>query len=151
VSAQLLVAATEISTNIFRWLKKQYSESFKINITRLCVVLLALACIYFSFNTGEIVFYLILFAWAGLGSSFGPILLLSLYWKRMTWAGALAGMLAGAATVVIWKQTPALSRLIYEGFPGMVMSLIATFAASYLTKPPKSAEEMIEFSKQSAA
>lgn len=151
VSAQLLVAATEISTNIFRRIKKQFDESFRINITRVCVIVLALISIYFSFNSGEIVFYLILFAWAGLGCSFGPILLLSLYWKRMTWAGALAGMVAGAVAVVVWKQTPALSKLIYEGFPGMVISFIAIFVVSYLTRPPESADEMIEFSKRNAA
>jgi len=147
VSSQLLVASTEITANLFRKIKTTYSEKFKVNTTRICVAVLAVMCVIFAMHTTDIVFFLILFAWAGLGSSFGPVLLLSLYWKRMTWSGALAGMVLGAMTVVIWRMLGWHIDL-FEGFPGMIVSFASIVIFSLATKPPQSANEMIEYSKR---
>jgi sodium/proline symporter len=87
-------------------------------------------------NPVGVVFWLVLYAWGGLASAFGPLILLSLYWKRVTRAGALAGMISGAVTVVIWKNVQALSGFLYELIPGFVVSLIVVVVVSLLTRPP---------------
>ena len=143
VAAQLLVAATEISRNVLK--KSQTAtEKQRINFTRACVVIVTIIGCWFAFNSSQIVFWMILFAWGGLGSAFGPVILISLYWKRMTWAGALAGVLVGAITVVIWNQTPTLKAIVYEGVPGMILSTLAIYVVSMISVPPKSAQKLFE-------
>ncbi len=91
-------------------------------------------------NPVGVVFWLVLYAWGGLASSFGPLLVLSLYWKRVTRAGAIAGMIAGSATVVVWKNISVLSNFLYELVPGFVVSLLVVVLVSLFTKPPAEAE-----------
>jgi Na+/proline symporter len=87
-------------------------------------------------NPVGVVFWLVLYAWGGLASSFGPLLVLSLYWKRVTRAGAIAGMIAGSATVIIWKNIPVLVGFLYELVPGFVVSTLVIIVVSLLTRPP---------------
>jgi sodium/proline symporter len=87
-------------------------------------------------NPVGVVFWLVLYAWGGLASSFGPLLVLSLYWKRVTRAGAIAGMIAGSATVVVWKNVGMLSDFLYELVPGFVVSFLVIVIVSLLTKAP---------------
>ncbi len=89
-------------------------------------------------NPVGVVFWLVLYAWGGLASSFGPLLILSLYWRRVTRKGAIAGMIAGSATVVIWKNIAILSDFLYELVPGFVVSLVVIVLVSLLTAPPES-------------
>lgn len=84
-------------------------------------------------------------AWAGFGAAFGPVLLLSLYWKRMTKWGALAGMVVGGLTVIVWLNIPELSDFLYEIIPGFFLSLIAVIVVSLMTKDPeKQVQEQFE-------
>src|SRR5690606_7153622 len=84
-------------------------------------------------------------AWAGFGAAFGPVIILSLFWKRMNRHGALAGMVAGAATVLFWIYAPvfadgaALSSVMYEIIPGFIMSTLAVVIVSHLTAEPDTA------------
>jgi Na+/proline symporter len=87
-------------------------------------------------NPVGVVFWLVLYAWGGLASSFGPLLVLSLYWKRVTRAGAIAGMVTGSATVIIWKNVPVLVGFLYELVPGVVVSTLVILIVSLLTRPP---------------
>jgi sodium/proline symporter len=87
-------------------------------------------------NPVGVVFWLVLYAWGGLASAFGPLLILSVYWKRVTRAGAIAGMVSGAAAVIVWKNIPALSGFLYELIPGFALSFLVTVIVSSLTKPP---------------
>lgn len=89
-----------------------------------------------SFQANETILGLVGYAWAGFGSAFGPAILLSLYWKRMTKWGALAGMIVGAVTVIAWVQS-GLSTTLYEMIPGFFSSLAAVIVVSLLTKEPK--------------
>ncbi|MGO2076044.1 MAG: sodium:solute symporter family transporter, partial [Pseudoalteromonas sp.] len=81
-------------------------------------------------------------AWAGFGAAFGPLVLLSLYWKRMNLQGAISGMVVGAGTVLVWIYAPitingeTLSSLIYEIIPGFILSSIAIVVVSLSTPPP---------------
>jgi Na+/proline symporter len=90
-----------------------------------------------------LIFWLVLFAWAGLGAALGPTSILALYWRRTTRAGVLAGILAGAAVTFAWKLTPALSGRLYELVPAFAASLVVTVAVSLATRPPADAAAMM--------
>jgi Na+/proline symporter len=92
----------------------------------------------------ELVFWLVLFAWAGLGASLGPTMILALYWKRTTRAGIFAGLAVGAVTTVVWYLTPALKSRLYELIPAFTLSLLATVVVSLLTRPPEDADRLME-------
>ena len=147
VSSQLLVAASEATTCIFNLTKKTISESKKVLFARIAIVLLTALGIVLALNSTGLVYYGILFAWAGLGCAFGPILVMSLYWKRMTWGGAFAGMIVGTITVIIWKLS-GLSVWVYEGLPGLIISVIVVVAVSLMGTPPESSDELIEYAKE---
>jgi sodium/proline symporter len=145
VDSQLLVGATEIARNIYAKLfNPQASQDKRIWMTRIWVAIIGIGGVILALTSQQIVFWMVLFAWAGLGCSFGPLLILSLYWKRMTWAGAFAGMVAGTVTVIIWNQTAVLKRFIYEGVPGFIVAFIVILIVSLLPKPPEKAEEFLK-------
>jgi len=79
-----------------------------------------------------LVYWLVLYAWAGLGASFGPALLLTLWWKKTTKEGVLAGMIVGTVTVLVWYNVPLLKNLLYELIPGFFFALLAIVVVSIL-------------------
>jgi Na+/proline symporter len=78
----------------------------------------------------DLVFWFVLFAWAGLGAAIGPTSILALFWKRTTRSGVIAGLLTGTITVFIWKSIPGLTDLIYELIPGFFLALLVTVIVS---------------------
>lgn len=98
----------------------------------LAVAMLALAL---AQNPDSKVLGLVSYAWAGFGAAFGPLIIMSLFWKRMTLNGALAGMVIGAVTVIVWKNVFA-STGIYEIIPGFIFALISIVVVSLLGKAP---------------
>jgi len=82
----------------------------------------------------SLVYWLVLYAWAGLGSSFGPAIFLTLWWKKVTKQGILAGMIGGTLTVLIWYNIPALKNFLYELIPGFIVSFILVVMVSLLTQ-----------------
>ena len=101
------------------------------------VLLIALVAIAVATNPENQVLGLVSYAWAGFGAAFGPIMLLSVLWSRMTRNGALAGMLVGALTVIIWKQFGWLG--LYEIIPGFLFATLAIVLFSLLDKAPSKA------------
>jgi len=103
----------------------------------------ALFAIYLAYDRDSSILDLVSNAWAGFGAAFGPLVLLSLYWKRMNLQGAISGMVVGAATVLFWIYAPitidgqALSAIIYEIVPGFILSTIAIVVVSLTTAEPK--------------
>ena len=94
---------------------------------------------------------LVSYAWAGLGAAFGPVMLLSLFWKRMTIQGAVAGIITGGASVVIWESVPALAATgIYSLAPAFVLALAAIIIVSLATKIDRSKVDEL-FAKASQA
>jgi len=89
-----------------------------------------------AFNPDSTVLGLVGYAWAGFGAAFGPVLLLSLYWHRMNWAGAVAGVIVGGVPVVVWKQLSGGLFDLYEIVPGVLFASIAIVVASLATAPP---------------
>ena len=141
-SSYLLISGSAVAENIFRGLiKKDATDSQVMIVTRITLVVVLLFGIAIALDENSSIFQVVSYAWAGFGASFGPLILLSLYWRRTNLPGAVAGMIVGAATVLIWNTfIKPLGGIfaIYELLPAFVLSLIAIVVVSLLTKePPK--------------
>ncbi|NMA69972.1 MAG: sodium:proline symporter, partial [Desulfitobacterium sp.] len=146
ISSQLIVTSSSLTEDVYRLLfRREATDKELVFVSRLCVLLVALLATYLAWTQNDTILNLVGYAWAGFGSAFGPVILLSLYWKRMNRWGALAGMVMGSLTVIIWDQFPALAP-IYEMIPGFLMGLISIIVVSLLTQPP-SAEIQEEFDR----
>lgn len=136
----LLIAASAFAKNIYHGLfRKKASDREVLNISRLTLLLIAIVAIIIALDENSVIFSIVSFAWAGFGATFGPLMLFSLFWKRTTRAGAIAGMLGGAAMVFIWKLliSPLGGVLdIYELLPAFIFSCICIVAVSLLTPEP---------------
>ncbi|WP_105200718.1 MULTISPECIES: sodium/proline symporter PutP [unclassified Pseudoalteromonas] len=148
ISSQLLVCSSSLTEDFYRiYVRREASQKELVLIGRISVVLVALCAIYLAYDRDSSILDLVSNAWAGFGAAFGPLVLFSLYWKRMNLQGAIAGMVVGAATVLFWIYAPisingqSLSSLIYEIVPGFIFSCIAIFVVSLATKEPS--EELV--------
>ena len=137
--SQLLAASSAVSQDIFKGLiKKDAEEKEVMIISRFTVFLIALIALLLSLNPNSSIFSLVSFAWSGFGGTFGPLILLSLYWKRTTAPGAIAGLICGGITDVVWHYIPATVAKIfglYEILPAFIVCLVVTVVVSLLTKP----------------
>ncbi len=137
ISSQLLVTASSLTEDMYKtFFRRSASDKEYVFIGRLSVLLVAIISLLIAFNKNDTILSLVGYAWAGFGASFGPVILLSLFWKRMTKWGALAGMIVGASTVIIWTRFPFLKDALYEMVPGFIASLIAIVLISLLTPKP---------------
>jgi sodium/proline symporter len=136
----LLIAASAFSKNIYQGImKKQASDKAVLVASRVTLIVIAIIAMIIALDENSIIFKVVSFAWAGFGATFGPIMLFSLFWKRVTRAGAIAGMVSGGGMVFIWKLLlkPMGGVLgIYELFPAFVISCIFIVVVSLLTKEP---------------
>ncbi|EZQ04684.1 sodium/proline symporter PutP [Acinetobacter sp. Ver3] len=138
LSCQLLVCSSTLTEDFYKsFIRKTASQKELVWVGRLMVLLIALLAIVLASNPESKVLGLVAYAWAGFGAAFGPLIILSLFWKRMTLNGALAGMIIGAVTVIVWKNIWA-DTGIYEIIPGFICSLIAIIVVSLLGKQPTS-------------
>lgn len=144
----LLIAASAVSLNIFKGiLKKDASDKQVMTMSRIILLLIAVVGVVIAMDENSVIFTIVSFAWAGFGAVFGPIMLFSLFWKRTTQAGAVAGMVTGGVVVFLWKLV--LKPLggvfgIYELFPAFVLSCLVILVVSLLTPAP-SAQIQQEF------
>ncbi|MFS0635304.1 sodium/proline symporter PutP [Mesobacillus foraminis] len=140
ISSQLLVTSSSLTEDFYKtFFRRNATDKELVLVGRLAVLTVALIGIALSLYPNDTILGLVGYAWAGFGSAFGPVILLSLYWKRMTKWGALAGMVIGAATVLVWANIPALSDMMYEMIPGFFLSLLAVILVSLFTKKPEKA------------
>ncbi|HFG8807034.1 sodium/proline symporter PutP [Corynebacterium striatum] len=136
MSSQMLVVSTSLIEDLFLiFAKKKPSQDVLINLSRTAVVAIAIIATVLAINPSDSILGLVGFAWAGFGSAFGPLVLLSLYWKRLNSTGAIAGMVTGAIVAVGWGMS-ALSDALYELVPGFAISLVVTVVVSLVTKAP---------------
>ena len=136
LSCQLLVCSSTLTEDLYKaFLRKNASQSELVWVGRLMVVAISVLAIVLAMNPNSKVLGLVAYAWAGFGAAFGPLILLSLFWKRMTLNGAMAGMVVGALTVILWKNTMA-DTGIYEIIPGFIFALISIVVVSLLGKAP---------------
>lgn len=152
ISSQLLVTSSALTEDLYKTLfRRSATDKELILVGRLSVLLVAVVAVMIAYNRTGTILSLVGYAWAGFGAAFGPVILLSLYWKRMNRWGALAGMIAGASTVIIWTSIPVLKNTMYEMIPGFIANLLAIYVVSLLTpKPGSETQEKFEQYKQSA-
>ena len=146
--SQLLAASSAVSQDIYKGLiKKNAEEKDVLMISRFTVFLIALIALFLSLNPNSSIFKLVSFAWSGFGGTFGPLILLALYWKGTTAPGAIAGLLCGGIVDVAWHYIPATVHPIfgmYEIVPAFVVCLIVTVVVSLLTKKDAKVVEQFE-------
>lgn len=132
ISSQLLVSSSSVTKDfILAFTKKDISVKTQVAIGRYAVVAVGIVAALIAFNSGDTVLGAVGYAWAGFGAAFGPLILASLYWKKMNALGALAGMLSGGITVILWKNL-GLGSMVYEILPGIVAASISIYVVSIL-------------------
>ena len=142
IDSQLLVCSSVISEDFYRtFLRPQASSSELVLVSRLAVVGVALISLVIAMDRESKVLDLVSYAWAGFGAAFGPVILLSLFMRSMTASGAIAGMLAGAITVIVWSNLSGGIFDLYEIVPGFVVSLTCILAVSL--RWPESREKVL--------
>lgn len=144
-SSQLLVTASSVSRDIYAILfKKEGKEKQLVWVSRVAVVAVSVIAIFLGLDPNSSIFSLVSCAWGGIGATFGPLILFSLFWKRMTLAGAIAGMIVGGVTDLLWYNLSGGVFDIYEIIPGFLFSSLAIIVFSLLTKPSKEIVEEFE-------
>lgn len=143
ISSQLLVTSSALTQDFYKtFLNQQASDKTQVMVGRLSVLLVAVVAIAIALDRSSSILDLVGNAWAGFGAAFGPVILISLYWRRMTTAGALAGMVVGAGTVLFWVFSPLqiegqqLNEYLYAMVPGVFFAAVAVVLVSLLTKAP---------------
>ena len=132
LSCQLLVASTTLTADFYRrWMRPHASQSELVWCGRMMLLLVAVIAYVIALDPNSGILKLVSYAWAGFGASFGPSILISLFWRKMTLQGAIAGMVVGAATVIIWEAGAFLG--LYSIVPGFILSSIAIFVISNIT------------------
>jgi sodium/proline symporter len=136
--SQLLVMTSAITEDIYHSVMgKNPSQRQLVTISRLATVAIGAIAFIMALTTKELVFYMVSYAWSGLGASFGPIILFSLFWKKLNKAGVIAGMLTGSLSTVIWKNISALNDIIPERFISFVLACLAIVIVTLLTQNNK--------------
>ena len=139
-SSYLLISGSAVATNIFKGLiKRDATDNQVMIVARITLTAILLLGIFLAMDQNSSIFDIVSYAWAGFGASFGPLMLCSLYWRRTTLPGAIAGMLTGAVTVVVWKNLIAPLGgwfAVYELLPGFLLALLVIVVVSKLTKEP---------------
>lgn len=140
ISSQLLVSSSSLTEDFYRlFLRKEAGDRECVNIGRLCVVLVGIVAAFIARDPNSEVLGLVSHAWAGFGAAFGPLIVLSLMWPRMTGVGAVSGLVAGAATVIIWIALGWDSSFlggpgVYEIMPGFIAAWAAIYFVSLATE-----------------
>ncbi len=143
--SQLLVAASSVVRDLYDKLIRREEEiphKRLVAYSRLVVFGLVLLALLIGLGAQELVFWLVLFAWAGLGAAIGPTSILALFWKGTTKWGVIAGLLIGTLTTILWYYIPVLKDNIYELIPAFLLSVLATWLVSLFTQKPEEVEEL---------
>lgn len=138
--SQLLVASSSFTSDIYKpIIRKEASEKEVLAVGRIVVVVVAIIAFFIASSKGEgaqAIMNLVENAWAGFGASFGPVILLSLFWRRFTYKGAIAGVLGGAIVDVLWLSFLSATTGVYELFPGFIAGLICAVVVTLIDKAP---------------
>lgn len=143
LSCQLLISSSAITEDFYKgFIRPKASEKELVWLGRVMVLAISCIAIWIAQDEKSKVLELVKFAWAGFGSTFGPVVLFSLFWKRMTASSAMAGMLTGALIVFGWKEViPATSEWfnVYEMIPGFILASLVIVIVSLLSNEPEKA------------
>lgn len=144
--SQLLVSSSALTEDLYKpFIRKEASQKELVWVGRITVGIIAVIAFLLAMNRDNKVLDLVSFAWGGFGAAFGPTIILSLFWKRMTKVGAFAGILVGGITVFVWGKFLSGGLFdLYEIVPGFILSLIAIVIASLLSEPPEGLDEVMK-------
>ncbi|MBQ9438351.1 MAG: sodium/proline symporter PutP [Lachnospiraceae bacterium] len=148
--SQLLVSASSVAEDIYKGIAKKDADDKQIlKISRITVLAIAVLAYLIALNPNSSIMGLVADAWAGLGAAFGPLVLASLFWKRTNTPGAVAGIITGGVTVILWDYIPFVNgqtigsvTSLYSLLPGFIFSLIAIIIVSLVTPAPS--EEVVK-------
>ena len=148
--SQLLVSASSVAEDIYRGvMKKDADDKTVLRMSRITVLVIAVIAYIIALNPNNSIMGLVSNAWAGLGAAFGPTVLMSLFWKRTNFHGAVAGIVTGALTVIVWDYIPLVGgqtlgsvTALYSLAIGFALSMIAIIIASLVTPAPST--QMLE-------
>ncbi|WP_170968221.1 sodium/proline symporter PutP [Vibrio kanaloae] len=136
--SQLLVSSSAMAEDLYKQvLKKDATSEEIVRVGRFAVILISLIALALAMTPDSSVLGLVSYAWAGFGAAFGPAIVLSLYWSRMNRNGALAGIVVGGVTIVLWKQFTGGWFDVYEIVPGIILSTISIVIVSLITGEPE--------------
>ncbi|WP_336671625.1 sodium/proline symporter PutP [Tsukamurella sp. USMM236] len=143
VSSQLVVCSSALVEDLFKIFAEksgrdtEISDKTYVRLGRLGVLIVAVIAVLLAIDPSDSILELVGFAWAGFGSSFGPVVLLALFWRKLTAPGALAGLIVGAAVAFVWGQWPPFE--LYEIVPGFLANLVVAVGVSLATYKPDAA------------
>ena len=146
VDSLLILASSSVVRDIFqKILRPDFSDRRLSLIGRLLTIVLGLAGLGIALTEPRMIFWFVLFAWSGLASAFTPVVLCSLFWRRTTLAGAVAGMIAGFAAAMLWELLVKDHFYdLYEMIPGFATGFVVTIGVSLFTKPPPEGSSMMD-------
>lgn len=151
--SQLLVTASAVVNDFYTIIvKKEVSEKKQMWVSRIAVIVISVIACILALNPNDSIMGIVSNAWAGFGAAFGPAILLSLYWKRLTLKGTVAGIIGGASTVILWEyilpQSIAIVNSLYSIIPGVIVSVLLTVIISLVDKEPsEEVQQMFELAK----
>ena len=151
IDSQLLVSSSALTEDFYKaMIRKNAGQHELVWVGRGTVILIALIAIYLARDPETTVLGLVSYAWGGFGAAFGPVIILSLLWRRMTRNGAIAGMVVGAVTVIVWKQLEGGIFDMYEILPGFILCALTIVVVSLVDRAP-AGELQAEFDSVEAA
>ncbi|MDO5092423.1 MAG: sodium/proline symporter PutP [Propionibacteriaceae bacterium] len=145
ISSQLLVSSSALVEDLYKVFFKSQAGNVGTLMGRMAVLVVSIVATVLAWDANKTILALVAFAWAGFGASFGPVVLLSLYWRRLTTWGAFLGMLSGAVVVAIFGSLEGGIFDLYEILPGFVVNVVVAVGVSLATKPAPGVDE--EFDK----
>lgn len=141
LSSQLVVCSSALAEDLYKVVShRTLSNKVSLRLGQAGVLAVSLVAALLAMNPESSVLELVSFAWAGFGAAFGPIVLLSLYWRKLTAWGAIAGLIAASVTVFVWGNTEALHSAMYEIVPGFIINLVIAVVVSLITYKANSVE-----------
>ena len=150
MSSQMIVCASALVEDLYSLMGRKVSARNLLILSRLSVLGVAIVAALMALDRNSAILQLVEFAWAGFGAAFGPIVILCLYWRKLTPTGALAGLVTGAVTVFVWANVDFLKAKMYEIVPGFLLNLLVAVIVSNLTYT-EDPEVDAEFSRMEAA
>lgn len=142
LSAQLLVCSSSLTQDIYKtFIRRDASQPELVWFGRIMVLAIALIAIWLAWNPDSLVLSMVSYAWAGFGAAFGPVVILSLVWRRMTRNGALVGMIVGAVVVLLWNHYAWFS--LYEIVPGFILATLSIIIVSLMDNKPSESMQTV--------
>ena len=146
VDSLLILLSSSVIRDVYqKIINPNASQKRLVFYGKVMIILVGITAFLFSLSESRLVFWFVLFAWSGIGCAFCPVVILSLFWRRTTKAGAIAGMCSGFLVTMIWAVFLKSSTNLYEMVPGFIGSIVTIVLVSLFTKPPdKAAREIAE-------